>query len=83
MSTKVLFYVTAVERKLRDEHRLDQQHGGGQRPPARHDLGAFFEASDAEQHLDALDHSWAEPRIERREEQAEALHHLHGGARGK
>lgn len=77
-----LYYVTAVERRLRDEQRLDAQRGGNLRPAVRHDLASFFERADAEAHLGGIGTSWADGRVEERSEEKGTLHAAHGGKRG-
>lgn len=75
-------YVTAAERHLLDNWRVDRQKGGSLLPPTRHDLASFFEDGQAELFARNLDPSWADVRVEHRDEAAESLHVAHGGKRG-
>lgn len=78
-----LYYVTAVEKRRIFDWRRDQQHGGGQKEPPRHDLASFFDPGAATAHAKTIDEmTWAIVSVEPREESQESLHVSHGGKRG-
>jgi hypothetical protein len=82
MTMVALYYVTAVERTALDNWRQDRQRGGNLKPPPRHDLAFYFARGAAEAHRENLHPTWADAKVEEREETRESMHYAYGGTRG-